>query len=371
MIGKTRWVDGRMLRCGYTTGSCAAAAAKAAALMLVHREPINTVTIITPNDTPLTLNLLSPQITPGYARCAIQKDAGDDPDVTDGIQVIAEIRYQTTGTLTIETGEGIGRVTRDGIGIPVGHGAISKTPRRMIENELLPLIKPGKGFHLTLSVPGGETVAKKTMNSRLGIVGGISIIGTTGIVEPMSRDAFIKALFIEIDMALKTSPHHITLVFGNYGKQFLDRQPEKTTNPPVIKFGNFLGETLDYLKNKKELTSIRLVGHIGKMIKVAGGIFNTKNSVADARMEIFAAMAAASGASPRTVRGILEAVTTEDALTRLPAPLKEKFVSQCLKRIAGYLRHRLGERITLRLMMFSFESGLMGQYTDLAAETKP
>jgi cobalt-precorrin-5B (C1)-methyltransferase len=363
MISKSRWVEGRFLRCGYTTGSCAAGAAKAAAIMLEKQKILKTVSIVTPSYTKLDLEVLNPRITKKYAQCAIQKDSGDDPDVTDGVHVVALVRYQKSESLTIESGEGIGRITREGLGIPIGQSAISNTPRKMIQQELLPFIKPGKGIHLTLSVPGGETIACKTLNPRLGIEGGISIIGTTGIVDPMSREAFIHVLFMEIDMVLQETPGEMTLVFGNYGKQFFKNHFGVIEDSPMIKFGNFLGDVLDYVKNKN-VTSIRLVGHIGKMIKVAGGIFNTKNSIADARMEIFAALAAAVGVTQTSVQSILEAVTTEAALALIPETKKEMFISLCLKRIANYLRHRLGEQTDLQLIMFSLKSGLLGQLND-------
>ena len=366
MIGRTRWVNCRLLRYGYTTGSCAAAAAKAAAFMLQNQTFIKTVTILTPLGIPLELDVLHPKMTRNQVQCAVQKDAGDDPDVTDGVQVVAAVRFQVPETVTIEAGEGIGLVTREGIGIPVGQSAISKTPCKMIQQELLPFIKPARGIHLLLSIPGGADIAPRTMNPRLGIEGGISIIGTTGIVEPMSQDGFIKALFIEIDMLLQDNPYEITLVFGNYGKQFFSDHCGPGNKKPVLKIGNVLGEVLDYLKTK-EVRLIRLVGHIGKMIKVAGGIFNTMNRIADGRLEICAALAAASGAPAHTVRSILKAVTTEAALALIPLQVKDSFVSLCLKRVASYLRHRLGNRHRLQLIMFSLESGRLGQLTEPGA----
>lgn len=178
----------KKLRCGYTTGSCAAGAAKAAAQMLLSGEIIAQISLITPSGMPLTLDVLSPQLTADSAACAVRKDSGDDPDVTNGILVFASVSKCGNG-FEIDGGEGIGRVTKPGLDQPVGAAEINSTPRRMITEALCEIAQRygyTGGFHVTISAPEGTALAKKTFNPRMGIVGGISIIGTTGIVEPMS-----------------------------------------------------------------------------------------------------------------------------------------------------------------------------------------
>lgn len=304
-------VNGRKLRRGFTTGSCAAAAAKAAVRMLFEEILLEKVIIETPEGEQLTLSVEEASIDGECARCCVVKDGGDDPDVTTGLKIWAEAKRNTTPGIHLDTGEGIGKVTLPGLKVEVGQPAINPVPMKMILEEVGQVLPPGEGVAVTLWVPGGREVAARTFNPRLGIVGGISIIGTTGRVNPMSEDAWKEALALELKMLAAKGYDRAVYVFGNYGEDFLTKELGK---PPenLLKISNYLGFMLDKgveLGFKKVL----LAGHLGKMVKVSAGIFHTHSRVADARMEIMAAQAALAGATQPVVAQVMASKTTDGA----------------------------------------------------------
>lgn len=310
----SRWVNGRELKRGYTTGSCAAAAAKAAMLLLFTEQNPEKVEILTPGGIRLCLDLLDIQRGPGTASCAVRKDAGDDPDITNGVLVYAMARETGQG-IEIKGGQGVGVVTRAGLPVEVGHPAINPVPLRMIREEAGRILPPGRGVEITISIPGGEELAKKTFNPRLGIMGGLSILGTTGIVEPMSEEAWQESLRLELAVLARQGVRQIILVPGNYGENFACHNLG-LKGQPLIKMSNYVGYTLKAAVSLG-FKNLLLVGDVGKFIKVAAGIFNTHSSTADARMEILAALAASLGTKQDTVRKILECNTTDAALDLL------------------------------------------------------
>ncbi|MDR2933068.1 MAG: cobalt-precorrin-5B (C(1))-methyltransferase CbiD, partial [Oscillospiraceae bacterium] len=217
-----RLVGGKLLRRGYTTGSCAAAAAKAAAIMLLTQSVCPTATITTPSGTVLTVDVLDLAFTPEYASCAIQKDSGDDPDVTNGCLVYANVSRITDG-IEINGGDGIGRVTKPGLDQPVGSHAINTVPRRVIREECKSVCRDygyTGGLSVVLSIPSGEELAKRTFNPRMGIEGGLSILGTTGIVEPMSEAAIVETIRAELNLLYEAEYRDVLIAIGNYGEAF-------------------------------------------------------------------------------------------------------------------------------------------------------
>lgn len=310
----SRWVNGREMKRGYTTGSCAAAAAKAAMLLLFTGQAPDQVELITPGGIRLNLELLDIQREPGRASCAVRKDAGDDPDITNGVLVYAQAR-ETSGGIEIKGGQGVGVVTRPGLPVEVGRPSINPIPLKMIREEADRLLPPGKGVEITISIPGGEELAKKTFNPRLGIVGGLSILGTTGIVEPMSQEAWQESLRLELAVIARQGHRRVILVPGNYGETFACNTLG-LKNQPLVKMSNYVGYTLKAALSLG-FSELLLVGDVGKFIKVAAGIFNTHSGVADARMEIMAAYAASLGADQDLVQKILECNTTGAALALL------------------------------------------------------
>lgn len=217
----------RRMRLGYTTGSCAAGAAKAAALLLLSGEKAPCVELLTPKGILLRLEVKDVSWGENWASCAIEKDGGDDPDATHGLLVYARVSIgpkEDSQTVGIDGGVGVGRVTKKGLEQPVGAAAINRVPRKMIEEAVLEICGrygEQRSMQVVISIPGGEEIARKTFNPRLGIVGGLSVLGTSGIVEPMSESALIASIRAEIRMKLANQRAYLILVPGNYGTDFL------------------------------------------------------------------------------------------------------------------------------------------------------
>lgn len=352
----------KRLRCGYTTGSCAALAAKAAAQMLLTGETVESVSILTPKGLPVTVEVLNVSRTADSVSCAVQKDAGDDWDATDGVLVYAEVRRIETG-IQIDGGTGVGRVTLEGLNQPVGAAAINSEPRRMITEALSEVCEKTDctgGLSALISVPGGEALAQKTFNPRLGIVGGISILGTSGIVEPQSLQALVSSIEVEIKMRAAQGEKRLILTPGNYGEAFLAEHP-LPPEIPQVKCANFIGDCLDFAA-QNGFTEVLLVGHIGKLGKLAGGIMNTHSRFADCRTELFAAHAAACGASQSAVLRILEAATSEGCITLLDEEnLREPVLERMAEAIQRHLDFRAAGAFSVGAVLFSTVHGLLAE----------
>ena len=357
------WVEQKKMRTGYTTGSCAAAAAKAAVCMLLSGEVIQQVRLMTPKGVELDLEVEQIQRRQHGVRCAVRKDSGDDPDVTNGIYVYAEVRKEPEPGIYLDGGEGIGRITKKGLEQPVGAAAINRVPRQMIlEAVKEQSIRYGYqgGLSVIISAPEGKKLAAKTFNPRLGIENGISILGTSGIVEPMTEKALTDTIFLEMKMLKENGIDRCCVVPGNYGRDFLAEQLGVDTDQ-AVKCSNYIGETIDAAVNL-EMRSLLLIGHIGKLIKVAAGVMNTHSRQADCRMEVLAAYAAAEGASAECVQAILSCITTTEALELL----KEKGIlsgvmERVMERIDFHLRHRAGGSLQVEAIVFSTEDGILGK----------
>ena len=269
-------VDGKQMRLGYTTGSCAAAASKAAAYMLLTGRALETVKLLTPKGIPLELPLHEVSFDKEKAVCAVEKDGGDDPDVTTGALIYAEVTYGDAPGVDIDGGVGVGRVTKPGLDQPVGNAAINSTPRRMIrENveEVCRLMDYHGGLKVLISAPAGVELAKKTFNPRLGIQGGISILGTTGIVEPMSESALIETIRVELRQRRAEGAEYALLTPGNYGADFLKDSLQVDWKRAVLT-SNFIGDSLDACR-EFGFRGALLVGHVGKLVKISGNMLNT------------------------------------------------------------------------------------------------
>ncbi len=305
-------IGGKKYRKGYTTGSCAAAASKAAAVMLVSGRAVSAVQIDTPAGKRLNLAVNDIEITKDFAKCSIIKDGGDDPDVTTGLRIFAEARRARNQGVVVTTGEGIGMVTLPGLKVPVGQPAINPVPMKMLLKEVGEVLPQGAGMEIKLSVPGGREAAEKTYNPRLGIVGGISILGTSGIVTPMSEEAWKESLALELGVLAARGSKKAVFIFGNYGEAFVTGKLPLNTDY-IIRISNFAGYMLDKAV-EYGFEKLVLAGHPGKLVKVAAGIFHTHSRIADARMEIMAAYAALEGASQAVVEQIYQCRTTEAAM---------------------------------------------------------
>lgn len=311
------WHNGKKYRTGYTTGSCATAAAKVAALMILRQQTIANVSIVTPSDVTLNLNVRDASVQGDVATAAIEKDGGDDIDATHGMLIYAQVRLNDGGNITITGGEGVGIVSRKGIGLPLGEAAINKTPRQTIEAAVREVIGPQRGAEVTIFAPEGQERAKKTYNGRLGILGGISIIGTTGIVTPMSDESWKKSLSLELEMKRAQGMDKVILVPGNHGERFVQEQLGISADY-VVTMSNFVG----YMLKEAERMSYKrvlLVGHFGKLVKVAAGIFHTHSHVADGRMETLIANLALMDAPHSLLKLVSACATTEEAMELIDA----------------------------------------------------
>ena len=355
--------NNKKLRYGYTTGSCAAAAAKAAARMLLTGETVENIDLMTPKGILLHLEILDIHKGEEEVSCAVRKDGGDDPDATHGLLVYAAVRKKKESGVTIDGGRGLGRVTKRGLEQPVGAAAINRTPRAMITEaveDIADAFGYTEGFTVVISIPGGEEVAKKTFNPRLGILGGISVLGTSGIVVPMSEDALIASIHAEMRLRKENGGDYLLITPGNYGAAFVSSYPDVDVENSV-KCSNYVGETLDYAVNLG-IRGILFVADIGKFIKVSGGIMNTHSRCADSRAELMTAAAIRAGADLETAKQLLETITTVEAIGILKEKgLLEKTMAEILPRIHYYLQHRIGEAFPTEAILFSNEYGFLGE----------
>lgn len=355
------WHNGKALRKGYTTGSCATAAAKVAALMVLRQHIIHQVSIVTPSGVTLRLNVESPHIEGQQGIAAIRKDGGDDVDATHGMLIFARVTLNDGGEIVLSGGEGVGTVTRKGIGLPVGSAAINRTPRQTIEAAVREVIGPSRGAEVEIFAPEGEERAQKTYNSRLGILGGISIIGTTGIVTPMSEESWKRSLSLELEIKREAGLERVVLVPGNHGERFV-REQMGLSSDIVVTMSNFVGYMIEEAV-RLGYRQIVLIGHPGKLVKIAAGIFHTHSHIADARMETLVAHLALLGAPYELLQKVSECDTTEAAMEHIDAAG------------FGHLYDHLAQRICQRVMqnlrftknppqcdaiMFSFDNHILG-----------
>ena len=391
------YIDGKKYRRGYTTGSCATGASKAAVYMLFTKNRINTINIDTPKGIPLLLKVDNINISDTFVECSIKKDGGDDIDATHTMDIYARAEIvakndKNKGYLTLKDidslstnseckselykfirvygGTGIGVVTKKGLSVDVGKPAINPTPLKMINHEIRKLIGDNfesilgndKVLKITIFAPQGETVAKKTFNPRLGIVGGISIIGTTGIVEPMSDDGWKKSLSIELQMKKEQGLDKIILVPGNHGEQFI-REKLNLDIKYVVRVSNFIGYMIKEAQ-RIGYKKILMAGHIGKFIKVSAGIFNTHSKVADARSEILVANLALMGARYEFLNKINQCVTTEEAVELINnSEYREVYnilSNKCRERVKQYLNED-SDDIDVEVIIFSMDKSLLGK----------
>jgi cobalt-precorrin-5B (C1)-methyltransferase len=344
------------MRCGYTTGSCAAAAAKAAAEMLLTGRELTSAEILTPKGIVIRPDIIDPVINENIVSCAVEKDSGDDPDVTNGIRVYASVSLADKG-VKILGGVGIGVVTKAGLDQPVGEAAINSVPRKMITSSVMEIAEKygySGGFEITVSVPEGAELAKKTYNPRMGIDGGISIIGTSGIVEPMSNTALIETIRTEAKMRRAEGQRNMLLTIGNYSEGFVQEEMPFSLERSVT-CSNFIGEAID-IGIELGFSSILIVGHIGKLVKLGAGIMNTHSSWADGRMEVLVTCGLLAGADTETLKKLPECVTADAAMDILSdAGYLDKTLEILSSRMDYYLRGRVKDEIKIGAVAFSYK----------------
>ncbi|MEN8904345.1 MAG: cobalt-precorrin-5B (C(1))-methyltransferase CbiD [Clostridiales bacterium] len=360
--------SGKKLRKGFTTGSCAAAASKACAIMLFEKKIIQSVQLRFPDSREFKMEIDDAMIHECSVSCCVAKDAGDDPDVTNGIKIYARVNKSKKG-IKIDGGIGVGRVINEGLPCKIGEAAINPEPRKMIKKSLedvAQLYGYEGGFNVEIFVPQGEEIAKKTFNERLGILGGISILGTTGIVEPMSESALVETIKIELNSRKKSGQDVLLISPGNYGVCFA-RDNLELDIENAVKCSNFIGEVLDY-SCYLGFEKILFVGHIGKLVKVAAGVMNTHSKIADCRNEVFSAHCGLAGANKATIEKVMNAKTTNEIHNIIMLQDIDKLVYESiLKRIVFHMNYRVMNKIKIELIVFSTEHGLLMQ-TDNAID---
>ena len=365
------YIDGKKYRRGYTTGSCATAASKAATYMLLTKKKIKTINIDTPKGIPLTLDVQNISLNNDYVECSIKKDGGDDIDATHTMDIYAKaeiIDRENGEDIIVCGGYGIGVVTKKGLSVEVGKAAINPTPMKMINYEIRKVIGEdisatlgeGKSLKITISAPKGEEIAKKTFNPRLGIIGGISIIGTTGIVEPMSDEGWKKSLSIELKMKKEQGLDKIILVPGNHGEQFI-REKLNLDMKYVVRTSNFIGYMLKEAQ-RMGYKKILMAGHIGKFIKLSAGIFNTHSKVADTRSEILISNLALMKAPYDLLEKINECLTAEEAVEVINENNYTEFYDKVSNKCRYKVKQYLGDDDTeVEVIMFSMDKTLLGK----------
>ena len=347
------------LRSGYTTGACAAAGVKACFLFRAG-EDWSVVSLTALDGTPLTIPVKEVAETADGVRAEVVKFSGDDPDITNGVSIFTtvEMRGDHTG-IEFCAGEGVGIVTKRGMSLPVGQPSINEGPRTLIHNVVEEMTgRSDFGARVTISIPAGVELAKKTLNPVLGIEGGISIIGTTGVLRPMSEEAFKDSLVPQIDVALASGEDVLVFVPGKIGERIA--LSLGVPQSALIETSNFIGFMLDRAA-ERGAKNILILGHTGKLVKVAAGVFHTHNRIADARLETLAAYAAAEGLDQEGVRAVLASNTTEDAMEIIAsAGLMETVCAVIAQRVHVRAERYLFGKVRVGALMVNFAGDILG-----------
>jgi cobalt-precorrin-5B (C1)-methyltransferase len=359
----------RFLKYGITTGATAAAAAKAA-LTAIIKEPVDRVVIPTPIGLRFEVPVkFSRKLAEDIAQAIVIKDAGQDIDVTDKMEITATVKLTNDGKITIKSGVGVGKVTKPGLQVPIGEGAINPVPKSMITEAIKEALPAGKGAEVLISAPEGANIAKKTMNAKLGITGGISILGTTGVVKPLSLEACRRSLVPQIDVAIARGYKRILFVPGNIGERIAKQQfgvPEDA----IVQTGDFVGYMLDKAV-EKGVKEIILLGHSGKLVKLAANIFNTHHKVGDARNEVIASYAGAVGADTQTINGLLAANTSDEASEILKqVGLLEPAYDRVANRVNQRVSDRVENKIKISVVIVAMDGRVLGM-DENARSNKP
>jgi cobalt-precorrin-5B (C1)-methyltransferase len=359
----------RFLKYGITTGATAAAAAKAATIAALN-EPVNCVVIPTPIGLRFEVPIkYSRKLAENTAEAVAIKDAGQDIDATDKMEIIATVKITDDGKVTIKSGIGVGVVTKPGLQVSIGEGAINPVPKAMITEAVKEALPQGKGAEVTISAPEGANIAKKTTNAKLGIKGGVSILGTTGVVKPLSLEACRRSLVPQIDVAIARGYKRIVFVPGNIGEK-IAKETFKVPEDAIVQTGDFVGYMIDKAveKNVKEII---FIGHSGKIVKLAANIFNTHHKMGDARNEVIASYAGAVGASTQIINQLLMANTSDEASGILQ---QTGFLDKTYDRIAIRVNQRVSDRvenkIKISIIIVAMDGKVLGMDKN-AKENKP
>lgn len=345
----------KFLRSGYTTGACAAAGVKAALILLTTDKAVEAVEIIALDGTPLNIPIKDVKKTPEGIRAEVIKFSGDDPDITNGVSVFVTVRRIAGNEIIFRAGLGVGRITKAGMQLPIGEPAINPKPRKLIQNVAAEFNV--SGLEVEISIPAGVELAKKTLNPVLGVEGGLSIIGTTGVLRPMSEEAFKNSLIPQIDVAKAAGFDELIFVPGKIGETIAKKLG--FTDGAIIQTSNFIGFMLEAAA-ERGVKRVILCGHLGKLAKVAAGVFHTHNRIADGRLETLTAYAAAEGLPACEVQKILDANTTEDAAQIISANHLERVYKRIAARASLRAERYVFGKLTVNTILVDFAGNILG-----------
>lgn len=343
------------LRSGYTTGACAAAGVKAALIYMTTGEVVDGVEIIALDGTQLKIPISRVEKISDGIRAEVVKFSGDDPDITNGASVFTTVRQIFGDEIIFRAGLGVGTITKAGLQLPVGEPAINPAPRKLIRN-VAAEFNIG-GLEVEISIPAGVELAKKTLNPILGVEGGLSIIGSTGVLRPMSEDAFKNSLVPQIDVAIAAGFDELIFVPGKIGETIAKKIG--FDDGAIIQTSNFIGFMLEAAA-ERNVAKIILCGHVGKLVKVAAGIFHTHNRIADARLETLAAYCAAEGLPASEIKKILDANTTEDAAQIISANHFEGVYKKIAERASFRAQRYVFGKLKVSTILVDYAGNILG-----------
>lgn len=346
------------LRNGYTTGASVAAGVKAALKLIVEGEVVDEVELKALDGTMLTIPIKSIKQNGDEIEVEVIKYSGDDPDITNGTAIITKTRKVEGKEIIYKAGKGVGIVTKKGLQIPVGEAAINLGPRKLIKNVIAEYFDDEVGFEITVEVPEGIELAKRTLNPILGIEGGISIIGTTGVVRPMSEEALKKSLAVQIDVAVTNGYKELIFVPGKIGEETAIKL--KFSKESIVQTSNFIGYMLEQAVDKK-VEKVILLGHLGKLAKVAGGSFQTHNRMSDGRLETLAAYSAVEGLKSLEVKKILESTTTEEAIEIIKANHIEQVFDIIAERASQRAKRYVFGKLNVETILTDMHGEIIGR----------
>ncbi len=344
------------LREGFTTGSCAAAAALACCIW--HRDGTcpHQVEIVVPEGRHFIPEIIAHE----NGACGVIKDAGDDPDITNGLEIIARVALsQEDGPICFEAGEGVGTVTQPGLKIPVGEAAINPIPREMIEGAVRS-VYPRRAARVVVSIPGGEQLSRKTFNPRLGIVNGLSVLGTSGVVRPMSEEALKSSLFAELRMRSVQGYTNLGFTFGNQGEAAMKLAFPRLC---VVQVSNEIGFMLDAAL-ELGIRHLTIAGHPGKLVKLSAGVMQTHSRMADARREVIAAHLALMGAPLQLLKDVMECVTTDGAMEAIHAAGFDGVWDRLARAAQNYCSERVRGEIGISIAFLDVNGKVLGKWME-------
>ncbi|NDB32309.1 MAG: cobalt-precorrin-5B (C(1))-methyltransferase [Nitrososphaeria archaeon] len=356
--------SGQKLRTGFTTGTCATAAAKAALVSIITKKRIESIEVLLPKDKRITINVASCRFDNNTARCSVIKDGGDDPDVTHGAEIIADLQITDhSGQIEIDGGIGVGRVTKPGLGLQIGSAAINPTPKKMLIQNLTEIgkeILQKNGIRIIVSVPKGAEIAPKTDNPRLGIMGGISILGTTGIVVPYSTASFAASIRQSLDVTIAMGDNTVVLTTGGRSEDYA-RKEISLPDHCFVQMGDFSGYTIQQCA-KKSIKTAHVAGFVGKLTKIAMGIKQTHVKSSKVDMDFLADLAKDCNANNKTIDEIKKANTARHVQEIIIENKIDGFFVALCKMAYDQMRMHSENKVELKVILFDFDGSILGRY---------